>query len=256
VKVDVPIVGDVGDVVDEMLKIVATSPRTHEKALKTWWSQIEEWRSKDCLRYNTKSEKIEPQYVVETLYRLTKGEAIVTTDVGQHQMWTAQYYKFDQPKRLITSGGLGTMGFGLPAAVGASMANPGKQVVCITGEASFQMCMQELATAAQYRLPIKIVNLNNGYMGMVRQWQELFYGSRYSESYFDTLPDFVKMVEAFGHVGIRVDDPSNVESALQEALSIKDKLVFLDVHTDPTANVFPMVPGGKGLTEMVLFDAP
>ncbi|MDR1529802.1 MAG: biosynthetic-type acetolactate synthase large subunit [Burkholderiales bacterium] len=257
VQVDIPIVGDVGDVVQEMLNILSASPKTNNmEALEKWWQQINEWRAKDCLKYDIKSEKIKPQYVVEKLYQLTEGKAIITTDVGQHQMWAAQYYKFDKSRRWITSGGLGTMGFGLPAAIGSRMANPDKDVICITGEASIQMCIQELATCAQYRLPIKIINLNNGYMGMVRQWQELFYGSRYSESYFDTLPNFVTLAESFGHIGIRVDDPADVENTLKEALKQKDRLVFLDVHTDPKANVFPMVPGGKGLTEMVLFDAP
>ncbi|MDR2016851.1 MAG: biosynthetic-type acetolactate synthase large subunit [Burkholderiales bacterium] len=257
VHVDVPIVGDVGDVIREMLKLLDASPKpANKKALDAWWTQIEAWRSKHCLKYSTNSKKVKPQYVVETLHRLTKGQAIITTDVGQHQMWTAQYYKFDQPRHWISSGGLGTMGFGLPAAVGARIANPKRDVVCVTGEASIQMCIQELATCKQHHLPIKIVNLNNGYMGMVRQWQELFYGSRYSESYFDTLPDFVKLAEAYGHVGIRVDKSDEVEAALKEALAMKDRLVFLDIHTDPKENVFPMVPGGKGLTEMVLFDAP
>lgn len=257
VQVDIPIVGDVGEVVQEMFNILSASPKPENgKALEAWWKEIDGWRKKDCLKYDVKSKKIKPQYVIETLYQLTKGNAIVTTDVGQHQMWSAQYYKFDKPRHWITSGGLGTMGFGLPAAVGARLANPDKDVVCITGEASIQMCIQELATCLQYRLPIKVINLNNGYMGMVRQWQELFYGSRYSESYFDTLPDFVKLAESYGHIGMRVDDPADVEGALKEAMKQKDRLVFLDIHTDPKANVFPMVPGGKGLTEMVLFDAP
>ncbi|MCL2298046.1 MAG: biosynthetic-type acetolactate synthase large subunit [Proteobacteria bacterium] len=257
VHVDVPIVGDVGDVVREMLKLLDASPKpANKKALDAWWAQIDAWRGKQCLKYSTSGKKVKPQYVIETLHRLTQGQAIVTTDVGQHQMWTAQYYKFDQPRHWISSGGLGTMGFGLPAAVGARLANPARDVVCVTGEASIQMCIQELATCKQHRLPIKVINLNNGYMGMVRQWQELFYGSRYSESYFDTLPDFVKLAEAYGHIGIRVDKPDEVEPALKEALAMKDRLVFLDIHTDPKENVFPMVPGGKGLTEMVLFDAP
>ncbi|MDR2709902.1 MAG: biosynthetic-type acetolactate synthase large subunit [Burkholderiales bacterium] len=257
VHVDVPIVGDVGDVVREMLKLLDASPKPENKnALDAWWAQIETWRGKHCLKYSTAGKKVKPQSVIETLHRLTQGKAIVTTDVGQHQMWTAQYYKFDQPRHLITSGGLGTMGFGLPAAIGACLVNPGRDIICVTGEASIQMCIQELSTCKQYRLPIKIINLNNGYMGMVRQWQELFYGSRYSESYFDALPDFVKLAEAHGHIGMRVDKPEEVEPALKEALAMKDKLVFLDIHTDPKENVFPMVPGGKGLTEMVLFDAP
>ncbi|MDR2172868.1 MAG: biosynthetic-type acetolactate synthase large subunit [Burkholderiales bacterium] len=257
VQVDIPIVGDVGDVMREMLKLLDASPKpANKKALEAWWTQIEAWRSKQCLKYATSGKKVKPQYVIETLHKLTQGQAIITTDVGQHQMWTAQYYKFDQPRHWLSSGGLGTMGFGLPAAVGARFANPKRDVVCVTGEASIQMCIQELATCKQYRLPIKIINLNNGYMGMVRQWQELFYGSRYSESYFDTLPDFVKLAESYGHVGIRIDKSDEVEAALKEALAMKDRLVFLDIHTDPKENVFPMVPGGKGLTEMVLFDAP
>jgi acetolactate synthase-1/2/3 large subunit len=258
VQVDVPIVGDVGDVVREMLNILSASPKgQNAKAIEAWWKQIEEWRKTNCLQYAKEVDKIEPQHVIQTIYRLTKdSDAIITTDVGQHQMWAAQYYLYDQPRKLITSGGLGTMGFGLPAAIGTQVANPGKPVICVTGEASIQMCIQELATAKQYRLPIKIINLNNAYMGMVRQWQELFYGSRYSESHFEVLPDFVKLAEAYGHVGMRVTDPAKVDDAIQEALSIKDRLVFLDVAVDPTANVFPMVPGGKGLTEMVLFDAP
>jgi acetolactate synthase-1/2/3 large subunit len=253
VKVDVPIVGYVGDVLAEMVKQIESSPaRPDPVALKAWWAEIKEWQRKDCLRYDRASKLIKPQYVIEKLYELTKGEAFVTSDVGQHQMWAAQYYKFDKPRRWINSGGLGTMGFGLPAAMGVQLVNPDAQVVCITGEASIQMCIQELSTCKQYHLPIKIVNLNNRYMGMVRQWQEFFYGNRYAESYMDALPDFVKLAEAYGHVGLKIEQPRDVEGALREALAQKDRLVFLDFITDQTENVFPMVPGGKGLTEMIL----
>ncbi|MGP1679177.1 MAG: biosynthetic-type acetolactate synthase large subunit, partial [Burkholderiales bacterium] len=184
VKVDVPIVGHVPDVLDDLIKLIdASKQRPEPKALSAWWDQIKQWKTKDCLRYDRKSKIIKPQFVLEKLYEITKGDAIVTSDVGQHQMWAAQFYKFDKPRRWINSGGLGTMGFGLPAAMGAQLANPGASVVCVTGEASFQMCIQELSTCKQYRLPIKIVNLNNRYMGMVRQWQQFFHGNRYSESY-------------------------------------------------------------------------
>jgi acetolactate synthase-1/2/3 large subunit len=253
VKVDVPIVGYVGDVLNEMVKLVESSPaRPDAAALKAWWAEIKEWQRKDCLRYDRANKLIKPQLVIEKLYALTKGDAFVTSDVGQHQMWAAQYYKFDKPRRWINSGGLGTMGFGLPAAMGVQLANPGASVVCITGEASIQMCIQELSTCKQYHLPIKIVNLNNRYMGMVRQWQEFFYGNRYAESYMDALPDFVKLAEAYGHVGLKIEHPRDVEGALREAFAQKERLVFLDFITDQTENVFPMVPGGKGLTEMIL----
>jgi acetolactate synthase-1/2/3 large subunit len=253
VKVDVPIVGYVGDVLDEMVKLVESSPtRPDAAALKAWWAEIKEWQRKDCLKYDHHSKLIKPQAVVEKLYAATRGDAFVTSDVGQHQMWVAQYYKFDKPRRWINSGGLGTMGFGLPAAMGVQLANPDATVVCVTGEASIQMCIQELSTCKQYHLPIKIVNLNNRYMGMVRQWQEFFYGNRYAESYMDALPDFVKLAEAYGHVGLKVEKPGDIDGALREALAMKDRLVFLDFITDQTENVFPMVPGGKGLTEMIL----
>src|SRR5438874_1386263 len=253
VKVDVPIVGYVADVLDEMLKLIESSPqRPDPQALKEWWAEIKEWQRKDCLKYDRKSALIKPQYVVEKLYEITGGDAIVTSDVGQHQMWVAQYYKFDKPRRWINSGGLGTMGFGLPAAMGAVLANPGATVACVTGEASIQMCIQELSTCKQYHLPVKIVNLNNKYMGMVRQWQQFFYGNRYAESYMDALPDFTKLAEAYGHVGMKVEKPGDVEGALRDAFKLKDRLVFLDVITDQSENVFPMVPGGKGLTEMIL----
>ena len=230
-----------------MLKLIETSPqRPDPAALKAWWSEIKEWQRKDCLKYDTKSELIKPQYVVQKLYELTKGDAFITSDVGQHQMWAAQYYKFDKPRRWINSGGLGTMGFGLPAAMGVQLVNPGATVVTVTGEASIQMCIQELSTCKQYHLPIKVVNLNNRYMGMVRQWQEFFYGNRYAESYMDALPDFVKLAEAYGHVGIKIDKPGDVDGALAEAFRHKDRLVFVDLITDQTENVFPMVAGRQG----------
>ncbi|MGZ8210235.1 MAG: acetolactate synthase 3 catalytic subunit [Burkholderiales bacterium] len=253
VKVDVPIVGNVREVLEDFLKQLESSKsRLDEEALKTWWTQIELWRARECLKYDRGATIIKPQYVIQTLYEITGGEAYVTSDVGQHQMWAAQFYKFDKPRRWINSGGLGTMGFGLPAAVGVQLAHPGSPVACVTGEASIQMCIQELSTCKQYHLPIKVVNLNNRYMGMVRQWQEFFHGNRYAESYMDALPDFVRLAESYGHVGIRVEKPSDVESALKEAFARKDDLVFMDFITDQTENVFPMVPGGKGLSEMIL----
>jgi acetolactate synthase-1/2/3 large subunit len=253
VKVDVPIVGNVREVLDELAKLLeGQSGRLDQKALKAWWAQIDLWRAKDCLRYDRAAAIIKPQLVIEKLYEVTGGDAFVTSDVGQHQMWAAQFYKFDKPRRWINSGGLGTMGFGLPAAMGAQFANPGAQVACVTGEASFMMCLQELSTCKQYRLPIKVVNLNNRYMGMVRQWQQFFHGNRYSESYMDALPDFVKLAESFGHVGVRVESPSDVEPALREAFKRKHDLVFLDFLTDQSENVYPMVPGGKGISEMIL----
>ena len=194
-----------------------------------------------------------PQYVIEKLWEITGGDAIITSDVGQHQMWAAQYYKFDKPRRWLNSGGLGTMGVGLPYAIGAAFANPDRQVACVTGDGSIQMCIQELSTAKQFGLPIKIINLNNRYLGMVRQWQEMFYSRRYSQTYMDSLPDFVKLAEAYGHVGIRVDKPEEVVPALKKAfIDHKDDLVFLDIRTDREANVFPMVAAGKGLSEIIM----
>ena len=253
VKVDVPIVGHVRDVLKEFNKQLE-SPKTQmdTAAVKEWWVQIEEWRGRDCLKYDHTSAIIKPQYVVQKLYEITKGDAIVTSDVGQHQMWAAQFYKFVKPRRWINSGGLGTMGFGLPAAMGVQLAHPKATVACVTGEASIQMCIQELSTCKQYRLPIKVICLNNRYMGMVRQWQEFFHGNRYAESYMDALPDFVKLAESYGHVGMCIDKPADVEPALKEAFARKKDLVFMDFITDQTENVYPMVPGGKGLSEMIL----
>ena len=253
VKVDVPIVGNVSEVLDEFLRLIrAGAQKPDAGTLKGWWKTIEEWRSRDCLKYDHTSKIIKPQYVVEKLYEVTGGDAFITSDVGQHQMWAAQFYKFDKPRRWINSGGLGTMGFGLPAAMGAQMANPGATVACVTGESSIQMCLQELSTCKQYRLPIKIVSLNNRYMGMVRQWQEFFHGNRYSESYMDALPDFVKLAEGYGHRGVQITKPEDVEPALRDAFKRKSELVFMDFLTDQTENVFPMIPGGKGISEMIL----
>ncbi|VVD98744.1 acetolactate synthase 3 catalytic subunit [Pandoraea eparura] len=253
VKVDIPIVGDVKEVLREMIENLQTAEHGPDTAaLADWWKQIEAWRSRDCLAFDRQSEIIKPQHVVETYWKLTDGEAFVCSDVGQHQMWAAQYYRFNKPRRWINSGGLGTMGFGLPAAMGVKMAHPDAEVACITGEGSIQMCIQELSTCLQYRTPIKILSLNNRYLGMVRQWQQIEYSKRYSSSYMDALPDFVKLAEAYGHVGIRIEKSSDVEPALREALRLKDRTVFMDFQTDPTENVWPMVQAGKGISEMLL----
>ena len=254
VKVDVPIVGHVKDVLQELLaQIKEARARTPAQALAPWWEQIQAWRGRECLKYRPSDDVIKPQMVVETLHRLTRDrEAYITSDVGQHQMWAAQYYGFEQPRRWINSGGLGTMGVGLPYAMGIKLAKPQADVFCVTGEGSIQMCIQELSTCQQYKTPVKIVSLNNRYLGMVRQWQELDYGKRYSHSYMDALPDFVKIAEAYGHVGILVERPADVEPALREAMRLTDRTVFLDVRTDPTENVWPMVQAGKGITEMLL----
>jgi len=253
VRVDVPIVGNIPDVLADLMALLEDHRAQRDAAaLEAWWQQIETWRARNCLKYDRASKIIKPQFVIEKLYEVTGGDAFVTSDVGQHQMWAAQFYKFDKPRRWINSGGLGTMGFGLPAAMGVQLANPGATVACVTGESSIQMCIQELSTCKQYRLPIKIVNLNNRYMGMVRQWQQFFHGNRYSESYMDALPDFVKLAEGYGHRGVQIDQPADVEPALREAFARKDELVFLDVMTDQAENVYPMVPGGKGITEMIL----
>ncbi|MFZ2524691.1 MAG: acetolactate synthase 3 catalytic subunit [Candidatus Ferrigenium altingense] len=254
VKVDLPIVGDVKLVLDELLEVLRGGrQRPNTSELAAWWKQVDEWRAVGGgLRYKNSTEIIKPQFVIEKLHEITGGDAFITTDVGQHQMWAAQYYKFDKPRRWVTSGGLGTMGFGLPAAMGVQMVNPGATVACITGEGSIQMNIQELSTCKQFHLPIKIIALNNGYLGMVRQWQEFFHGNRYSETYMNALPDFVKLAEAYGHVGMRIEKPADVEPALKEAFARKNDLVFMDFRTDPTENVFPMVPGGRGLSEIIL----
>jgi acetolactate synthase-1/2/3 large subunit len=253
VKVDVPIVGNVKDVLAEMIKLIqASKEKPEQSALKTWWTQIELWRSRDCMKYDRDSSLIKPQYVIEKMYEVTRGEAYVTSDVGQHQMWAAQYYKFDQPRRWINSGGLGTMGFGMPAAMGVQFAHPEATVACVTGEGSIQMNIQELSTCKQFNLPLKIILLNNRYLGMVRQWQEFFYGNRYAESYMDALPDFVKLAESYGHVGMKIEKPEDVEGALKEAFGMKERLVFMNFITDQAENVYPMIPAGKGLNEMIL----
>jgi len=253
VRVDVPIVGSVKPVLEQMLELIGESKKKPgKKALEAWWNQIDEWRSVHCLEYDRESPLIKPQYVIEQLYEVTKGDAYVTSDVGQHQMYAAQFYPFDKPRRWINSGGLGTMGFGLPAAIGVKLAFPDANVACVTGEASIQMCIQELSTALQYKTPIKIINLNNRYMGMVRQWQEFSYESRYSHSYMDTIPEFVQLAEAYGHVGIRIDKPEEVRPALEKAFALKDRTVFLDIITDRTENVYPMIEAGKGHHDMKL----
>jgi len=253
VKVDIPIVGDVKNVLSEMIQLWGKQESAPTAdSLDKWWKSIEEWRSRNCLWFDNESEIIKPQYVIQKLAEITNNSAIITSDVGQHQMFTAQYYPFERPRQWLNSGGLGTMGVGLPYAIGAKLAAPDQDVFCITGEGSIQMNIQELSTCFQYRVPVNVVTLNNGYLGMVRQWQELYYGNRESETYFDSLPDFVKLAEAYGHIGIRVDKKSDVEGALLEALNQKDRLVFLDFLTDKKQNVLPMVGNGKGLDEMVL----
>jgi acetolactate synthase I/II/III large subunit len=254
VKVDVPIVGDVKEVLVELIaQIKEAQSRPDAAALNAWWGQVNEWRKRDCLSYKKSDTVIKPQMVVEKLWELTKDrDAYITSDVGQHQMWAAQFYRFEEPRRWINSGGLGTMGVGLPYAMGIKLAKPDSDVFCITGEGSIQMCIQELSTCLQYKTPVKVVSLNNRYLGMVRQWQQLDYGGRYSHSYMDALPDFVKLAEAYGHVGLLIEKPADVEPALREAIRLKDRTVFLDVRTDPTENVWPMVQAGKGITEMLL----
>ena len=254
VKVDIPIVGDVKEVLQELIaQIRDAQARPDANALGAWWSQIADWRGRDCLKYTNSDVVIKPQYVIEKLWELTRGtDTYITSDVGQHQMWAAQYYRFDEPRRWINSGGLGTMGVGLPYAMGIKFAKPDADVFCVTGEGSIQMCIQELSTCKQYDTPVKVISLNNRYLGMVRQWQQLDYGGRYSHSYMEALPDFVGLAEAYGHVGLKVEKPSDVEGALREAIRLKDRTVFLDIRTDQEENVWPMVKAGRGISEMLL----
>ena len=255
VKVDIPIVGDVKEVLTELIAMIRESGlKPDSEALGGWWDTIEGWRKRDCMKYSLGTgDVIKPQHVVETLWNMTKdADAYITSDVGQHQMWAAQYYKFDEPRRWINSGGLGTMGVGIPYAMGIKLAKPEAEVFCITGEGSVQMNIQELSTCLQYNTPIKILSLNNRYLGMVRQWQEIEYAGRYSSSYMDALPNFVKLAEAYGHVGMLIEHPKDIEPALREARKLKDRTVFMDFRTDPTENVFPMVKAGKGINEMLL----
>jgi len=251
ITVDVPIVGNVPDVLQEMnLLLENDKKKPNKKAIDEWWKVINGWRSNKCMSYDRNSDKIKPQMVIEMLHEITKGNAYVTSDVGQHQMWAAQYYGFDEPNRWINSGGLGTMGFGLPAAMGVQLAYPDDVVICVTGEGSIQMCIQELSTCLQYGLPVKIVALNNRYLGMVRQWQEFFYENRYSHSYMESLPDFVKLTESYGHVGIRIERPEDLRAELERGFAMKDRLVFFDIVTDQTENVYPMIAQGKAHNEM------
>ena len=255
VQIDIPIVGDVNLILNDFLNAYKKIEKSHNKKLiEPWRNKIQKWINTDCLAYKDDGSVIKPQLVIQKLYEATKGDAFITSDVGQHQMWAAQYYPFNKPRKWINSGGLGTMGVGLPYAMGCQLAFPNSQVACVTGEASIQMCIQELSTCKQFNLPVKIINLNNRYMGMVRQWQEFFYGNRYAESYMDALPDFVKLAESYGHVGFKIENSSDIEGALKEAFSpkLKERLVFMDFITDQSENVFPMIPNGKGLSEMIL----
>lgn len=257
VNVAIPIVGAVSSVLPELLSVYQEQKaQQNQTALAQWWERIKRWQDFKCLDYDRNSKVIKPQQVIETLYDVTKGDAFVTSDVGQHQMFAAQYYHFDKPRRWINSGGLGTMGFGLPAAMGVQFAYPDAPVACVTGEGSIQMCIQELSTCFQYHLPLKIILLNNGYLGMVRQWQEFFYESRYAHTYLEALPDFKKLAESYGHVGMDISNPAELKGKMQEAFAMKDRLVFMNIQTDPKENVFPMIENGKSHNEMVLRSNP
>lgn len=254
ITADIPIVGSVEHVLKDMLEMVTQNIASVDKdSIEKWWKQINLWRDRHCLSYQSfPDEKMKPQQVVESLYKATDGKAIVTSDVGQHQMFAALYYKFDRPRQWINSGGLGTMGFGLPAAMGALVANPKETVACVTGEASIQMNIQELSTCLQYNLPVKIININNGVLGMVRQWQDNEYEGRHSHSYMKSLPDFMKLAEAYGHVGMNVEKLGDLDGAMKECFSLKDRLVFLNVHVDPSEHVYPMSIKGGALCDMLL----
>ncbi|MDO6677843.1 acetolactate synthase 3 large subunit [Shewanella sp. 4_MG-2023] len=253
IRVDIPIVGSAENILDSMLALLDDTEKTNDsEALDAWWVEINQWREKNCLAYDKSSNRIKPQQVIETLHKLTNGDAYVTSDVGQHQMFAALYYPFDKPRRWINSGGLGTMGFGLPAAMGVKMAMPDETVVCVTGDGSIQMNIQELSTALQYDTPVKIINLNNRFLGMVKQWQDMIYSGRHSHSYMDSVPNFAKIAEAYGHVGMTISDPNELESKLAEALAMKDKLVFVDISVDETEHVYPMLIRGEAMKDMWL----
>lgn len=253
VRVDIPIVGSADSVLDSMLTLLDESnERNDNDAIATWWNDIEQWRSRNSLAYDKNTDRIKPQQVIETLYKLTHGDAYVASDVGQHQMFAALYYPFDKPRRWINSGGLGTMGFGLPAAMGVKLAMPDETVVCVTGDGSIQMNIQELSTALQYDTPVKIINLNNRFLGMVKQWQDMIYSGRHSHSYMDSVPNFAKIAEAYGYVGMTISDPAELESKMAEALAMKDRLVFIDIMVDETEHVYPMLIRGGAMNEMWL----
>ncbi|QYJ95505.1 acetolactate synthase 3 large subunit [Shewanella spartinae] len=254
VRVDIPIVGSADSVLNDMLTLLDDEPsmKNDEGAIDYWWSEINQWRSRNSLAYDKSSERIKPQQVIETLHKLTNGDAYVASDVGQHQMFAALYYPFNKPRRWINSGGLGTMGFGLPAAMGVKMAKPDETVICVTGDGSIQMNIQELSTALQYDTPVKIINLNNRFLGMVKQWQDMIYSGRHSHSYMDSVPNFAKIAEAYGHVGMTISDPAELEAGLEKALAMKDKLVFVDISVDETEHVYPMQIRGGGMNEMWL----
>jgi acetolactate synthase I/II/III large subunit len=255
IRVDVPIIGDVGHVLEEMVRLwPSVAHKVDKPAIKSWWGEIEHWRSRDCLRYRPNDKVIMPQYAIQRLYELTKDrETYITTEVGQHQMWAAQFYGFEEPNRWMTSGGLGTMGYGLPAALGVQVAHRDALVIDIAGDASVQMTMQEMSNAVQYRLPMKVFILNNSYMGMVRQWQQLLHGNRLSHSYSEALPDFVKLAEAYGAVGIRAEKPDELDDAIREMIAV-DRPVIFDCVVSNLANCFPMIPSGKAHNEMLLGD--
>lgn len=253
IQADLPIVGSADEVLDSMLKQLSEKEIKQDKeAIDTWWQELQSWRNRKCLEFDRTTDRIKPQQVIETLYKLTNGDAYVASDVGQHQMFAALYYPFDKPRRWINSGGLGTMGFGLPAAMGVKYALPQEEVVCVTGDGSIQMNIQELSTCLQYDIPVKIINLNNRFLGMVKQWQDMIYQGRHSHSYMDSVPDFAAIAEAYGHVGIRIDKPEDLEAGLKKALDMKDRLVFVDINVDETEHVYPMQIKGESMDKMWL----